>query len=80
MTRDDFDAWRKDEVTRWVFKGIAAAREQERAEWLRQSWESGNADQMQLIELKTRSDALGELVDNDFEIWALWNGEEIEQA
>lgn len=79
MMRDDFDAWRKDHVTAWVMRAIEQAIKAERAEWMRQSWDGGNADQDQLLELRTRADALGELIDNDFEMWANWNGEEVEQ-
>lgn len=78
MMRDEFDLWLKDPVTRWVFAAIAKAQEQERAEWMRQSWENGEADQHNLTVLKTRADALGELADNDFETWSHWNGEEVE--
>lgn len=78
MSRDEFDAWLKEPVTRWVFAAVANAREAEKAEWMRQSWGNGSADQHVLTVLKTRADALGELVDNDFETWSLWNGEEVE--
>lgn len=79
MLRDDFDAWQKDHVTQWVMKAIRKAMDAERAEWMRQSWDAGKADQFQLIELRTRAEALGELIDNDFEKWVEWNGEDIEQ-
>lgn len=78
MMRDEFDTWLKDPVTRWVFAAIRNAQEQERAEWMRQSWENGTADQHNLTVLKTRADALGELTNNDFETWSHWNGEEVE--
>lgn len=78
ISRDEFDLWRKDPVTRWVFAGVAAAQGQEKAEWERVSWGNGIADQQMLTVLKTRADALGELADNDFETWSLWNGEEVE--
>lgn len=79
MLRDDFDAWQKDHVTQWVMAAVKKAIEAERAEWMRQSWDGGTADQMQLIELRTRADALGELIDNDFEMWSVWNGDSLEQ-
>ena len=79
MQRDDFDAWQKDHVTQWVMRGIRKAMEAEKAEWMRQSWDGGKADQAQLIELRTRAEALGDLIENDFEMWTVWNGETIEQ-
>jgi hypothetical protein len=78
ITRDEFDLWRKDPVTRWIMAGIANAKAQEKAEWDRLSWGNGEADQGKLTVLKTRSDALGELSDNDYEIWSMWNGEEVQ--
>lgn len=77
MMRDEFDLWLKDPVTRWVFAGIERAQEQEKAEWIRQSWECGKADPAQLLELRTRSEALGDLLHNDFETWSEWNGEKV---
>lgn len=75
MNREEFEGWLKDPVTRWVMQGVNKAAEQERAEWMRQSWDAGNADPAQLLELRTRANALLELIDNDFETWQQWNGE-----
>lgn len=79
MTRDEFDAWRVNPVTRWVFAAIENARQQEKAEWLRISWDGappdGKTSPAALIELRTRYDALGELIENGFENWSEWNGE-----
>lgn len=76
MKREDFDAWRKDPVTKYIFAGIAKAMAAEKAEWMRQSWDGGTADQLQLTELRTRADALGELIDNTYEKWLNWNGDD----
>lgn len=79
MSRDEFELWRANPVTRWVFDAIRAAQVADRAEWLRVSWDNappdGRTSPTVLIELRTRHDALGELVDNDFETWSIWNGE-----
>lgn len=75
MTREEFDGWLKDPVTIWAFKAVRAAAEAEKAEWLRLSWDSGEASPETLIELRTRAMALTELCDNDFETWQQWNGE-----
>lgn len=76
MKREDFDGWLRDPVTRWIMAGVRNAAEQDKAEWVRDSWESGNASPERLLELRTRASALTELVDNEFETWQVWNGEE----
>lgn len=76
MRRDDFEAWLKDPVTVWVMRAVERAQKQEKAEWVRQSWEAGVADQSSLLELKTRADALGDLIDNTFEDWENWNSDD----
>lgn len=73
MTREDFDGWLKDPVTKWVFTAVAKASEAEKAEWVRLSWENGEPNPEALLELRTRANALTELCDNDFEIWQEWN-------
>lgn len=75
MKREDFHGWLTDPVTKWVFAAVKRAAEQEREEWIRQSWDEGKIDPMQLSELRTRANALTELCDNQFETWQLWNGE-----
>jgi len=78
MNRDEFELWLKDPVTLWIMRAIANAQLQEKAEWDRISWGNGEADQGKLTVLRTRADALGELCDNDYETWSLWNGEVVE--
>lgn len=75
MTREDFEGWLADPVTRWVMRGVERAAEAERAEWMRVSWEGGSGDQRKLDELRDRASALTELKDNTFENWRDWNGE-----
>lgn len=80
MTRDEFDLWLANPVTRWVFAALEKARAQEQAEWMRISWgaapPNGQVSPAALIELRTRHDAFGEVVANDFETWSIWNGDE----
>jgi len=73
MKLEDFDAWRREPATKFIFAAIRKAVEQEKAEWLRLSWEGGDADQHNLTVLKTRADALLELVDNDYDTWINWS-------
>jgi len=80
VTRDDFDTWLADPVTRWVFDGIRNAQAQEKAEWIRLSWDAappnGVVSPVALIELRTRHDALGDMIENTYENWSEWNGDE----
>jgi len=75
VKREDFHAWLSDPVTKWVFTGVKNAAEQEKAEWVRQSWDNGKNVSSALLELRTRAFALTELSDNGFEDWQEWNGE-----
>jgi hypothetical protein len=77
VTRDEFDLWKKDPVTKWVFAALERAEDANRAEWIRQSWDNGKADEAQLIELRSATEAMSEIRLNDFERWSEWNGEEV---
>jgi hypothetical protein len=57
-SRDEFAAWRDDPVTQFVMRALEHNADECRREWLRVSWEGGNADQRQLDGLRERSDAL----------------------
>lgn len=57
-SRDEFAAWRDDPTTQFVMRALERNAEECREEWLRRSWESGNADQRALDGLRERSDAL----------------------
>jgi hypothetical protein len=57
-SRDEFAAWRDDPTTQFVMAALRRNADECRDEWLRQSWESGNADQRALDGLRERSDAL----------------------
>ena len=78
VTREEFGGWLTDPVTRWVFQAVHNAAEAERDEWERVSWGNGVANQRVLDQLRDRASALMELVENDFENWAEWNGESLE--
>lgn len=77
MKLEEFDAWRREPVTKFIFAAIAKAVEQEKAEWLRLSWDGGEADPLRLAELRTRADALNELIDNDFDTWINWSNADV---
>ena len=57
-SRDEFAAWRDDPVTRFVMAALERNADECRDEWLRKSWNTGEADQAVLIGLRERADAL----------------------
>lgn len=57
ITREDFDRWRDDPVTRMVFRALRSDADAQRDAWMKQSWDNGQANQLSLIELRTRADA-----------------------
>jgi hypothetical protein len=57
-SRDEFAAWRDDPTTRFVMYALQRNADECRDEWLRLSWEGGEADQRKLDGLRERSDAL----------------------
>lgn len=57
-SREEFTAWRDDPTTRFVMAALARNAEECREEWLRQSWQTGEADQNALTGLRERADAL----------------------
>lgn len=57
-SRDEFEAWRDDPVTCFVMAALLRNADECRDEWLRLSWEIGEADQRKLDALRERSDAL----------------------
>ena len=57
-SRDEFATWRDDPVTRFVMAALDRNADECRDEWLRKSWNTGEADQAVLIGLRERADAL----------------------
>jgi hypothetical protein len=57
-SRDEFAAWRDDPTTQFVMNALTHNAEECREEWLRKSWDGGQADQRTLDGLRERADAL----------------------
>lgn len=79
MTRDDFDTWRKEPATQFIFAQCRKAAEREKAEWIRQTWDSGHIGQLNpivLAELRARAAAFEDLIDNTYETWMEWSEDE----
>lgn len=73
MKREDFDAWRREPVTKTIFAALAKARDRERDEWVRQSWGEGKCDPLLLAELRAKAEAFDDLLGNSYEIWMEWS-------
>lgn len=57
ITREDFTRWLEDPVTRAVIAAHRQTAEDNKAKWMRQSWEGGQANQLTLLELRAYADA-----------------------
>ena len=81
ITKDEFLRWRNSPVSEWVFAGVKAAAEAQKQGWIDKSWEAGMCDPLELMELRSRADALGGLAEADYADWCGWTGQEpIEEA
>lgn len=57
ISRDDFNTWRANPVTEWVFAALEANAEKQKQHWLETSWLQGVCAPEVLFELRTRVDA-----------------------
>lgn len=75
-TSEEFQRWRDDTVTRWVFQALANTADDNKAAWSELSWEGGIADQSKLTEMKTRADAYRAIIDAPYEAHCESNGDD----
>ncbi len=75
-TLDDFLQWQDSPVTQWVMRALAAASREQKAEWLRLSWEAKQSDPLALCELTTRADAYAAMAETGYARWCEINGDE----
>jgi hypothetical protein len=57
-SRDEFASWRDDPTTKFVMAALIRNADECREEWIRSSWSTGEANQMTLVGLRERADAL----------------------
>ena len=69
VSPDDFDRWREDAVTKFVFAAIRKGEEQQREKWMQSSWDAGISDPELLAELRIRADAYNALIETSYEGW-----------
>ncbi len=75
MTSEDFDAWRDSNMTRWVMKAFRQIAEENKAAWIAASWDSGDADEISLREMRARADAYMAMAEMTFEDLQTTHGE-----
>lgn len=74
-SREDWEAWKENPVSQFLFLALRKAAARQQAEWLSQSWQAGKADPLALCELRTRADAYLALEETDHERWIEINAE-----
>jgi hypothetical protein len=82
-SREDFIRWRDDYVTRWVFKALSTAADDQQKAWMDASWTQGASNPANdtktmnmLRELRTRADAYLSMEQASYEAVCEMNGEE----
>ena len=76
MTREEFDAWRTDPVTRWAMSTLTRGAELQREKWMHESWNNAHCNKFELMELRNKAAVYGELPGMSYEDFCVLNGEE----
>lgn len=74
-TREDFARWKDDFVTRYIFRALEIAFDDQKRAWTDASWINGHANPLLLQELRTRADAYASLSDTSYEGWLEMNND-----
>lgn len=56
-TQEEFFVWCENPVTQFVALAWKTAGELQKEDWIKKSWEGGNADPVELVKCKVREDA-----------------------
>jgi hypothetical protein len=73
-SREDFDRWRDDPISLFVFAALRNAAAEQKEAWSDLSWHGGNADALALREFRTRADAYEGMELADYEGICEWAG------
>lgn len=73
---EEFARWRDDSVTRWFFHAFSTIADENKALWLKASWDNGQCNPLLLKELRTRADAYMAVTDTTYEALCETNGDE----
>jgi hypothetical protein len=76
ISEEEFLAWFDDPVTQWVISACRRAADENKLAWVEASWESGTADPLLLMELRTRADAYLALAETQWAGWLKAHGED----
>ncbi len=68
-SEEEFEAWRDDPVTRWIFAACRKAAEENERNWTMGAWATGQCDQLALTEYRARADAYLALQDTEYGGW-----------
>lgn len=66
ISQEDFEQWRDNPVTLWVFGLLQDIGEKAKHEWLSASWGSGRVDPVLLADLKARADTIKQLTEAEY--------------
>lgn len=75
-SREDFEQWRDNPVTRWVFAALKTAADENKELWVMQSWEERKLDPLELSDLRVRADAYMAMAETEYQGWVDFNGGE----
>ncbi len=75
MTSEDYEAWRDRPMTQWVMRAFRQIAEENKAAWVTASWESGDADEISLREMRARADAYMAMTEMSFDDLQATHGE-----
>lgn len=76
ISREDFQRWLEDPVTRAVIRAHRQTAHDNREAWIAHSWGNGHANPLILLELKTRADAYLAIAEMNYEAVCEALGEE----
>lgn len=83
-SREDFERWRDDYVTQWIFRALRQGATDQREQWSASSWDSGATNPandtrtMNLLrELRTRADAYSAMEQASYEAFCEMNGDDL---
>lgn len=67
IDKEMFEEWLAHPVTEHVMRRVGELAEQNKQEWITESWERGKADPMVLIDLRARAQAAKDLSELKYE-------------
>lgn len=67
ISRDDFNTWRENPVTEWVFKALETIEAAQKQHWLETSWDQKACEPTLLHELQVRADTARAIIDVSYD-------------